>query len=331
MSVSAVQPIDPVSQAVHMTIQNSSANLDATEEIQVASGSFSYSWPQRQVGLIEQLLGPELAVLGVYQGYIYRYKQAILNDKVCLPGESYIEFVCTMKGREGRGARSKLVAWASKCAESLGCGTIRLSVMGETPSAKDRFERDGFVVSKSWTDPIAILIMRVVFGINEDCYFEMEKPLGVASGIALHSDAWGYQNDRVALSDSGSSHHSFHDDLSSSLHDIAHNFLQNTRGLIHSARDFVYGGAESLPGANDPEYGHKYSSVLSPILSTCISDSTHHEWVDESSRAKNLSVKPVTSEVDTCPISIPKSEIEEVLPVAVLNDDNCFDDKVVIV
>ena len=234
--------------------------------------SYSYAWPQRQAGIIEQMLGPELAFLGLYQGYVYRYKQAMLSDKVCLPGESYIEFVGTMKGREGTGARSKLVSWASKCAERLGCGTIRLTVMGDTPSSKDRFERDGFVVSMSWTDPIAVLIMRYVFGIKEDCYFEMEKPLGVDSGVALHSDAWGYQNDRIALSDSGSSHHSIPDDLSNSLHDIAHNLLENTRDLIHTARGFFK--REDSTGAV-PEYGHKYSAVFSPILRTCISDSTH--------------------------------------------------------
>jgi len=191
-----------------------------------------------------------------------------------------------MKGREGMGARSKLVAWASKCAESLGCGTIRLSVMGSTPGAKDRFEREGFAVSKSWTDPIAVLVMRVVFGIKEDCYFEMEKPLGEDTGLALHTDAWGYQNERVALSDSGSSHHSFHDDIGSSLHDIANNLLENTRGFIHSARDFVYGGAGNPAGPGAPAYGHNYSSVFSPILSTCISDSTHHDGVDASVRSQ---------------------------------------------
>lgn len=250
--------------------------------------SYSYAWPQRQAGIIEQLLGPELAFLGLYQGYMYRYKQAILSDKVCLPGESYIEFVGTMKGREGTGARSKLVSWASKCAERLGCGTIRLTVMGDTASTKERYERDGFVVSKSWTDPIAVLIMRYVFGIKEDCYFEMEKPLGVDSGVALHSNAWGYQNDRITLSDSGSSHHSIPDDLSNSLHDIAHNFLENTRGLIHTARGFFK--REDSTGSV-PEYGHKYSAVFSPILRTCISDSTH-DGVDPS-----ISVPPSVTTV----------------------------------
>ena len=118
--------------------------------------SYSYSWPQRQAGLVELLCGPELAFLGFYDGYIYKYKQAILHDKICTPGESYVEFVCTLKGREGSGARMKLLAWASRSAEKLGCGRICASVMGSSPQDKDRFEREGFVVCKSWTDPIAI-------------------------------------------------------------------------------------------------------------------------------------------------------------------------------
>jgi hypothetical protein len=236
--------------------------------------SYSYAWPQRQAGFIEQVVGPELAFLGLYKGYVYRYKQAILSDKICTPGESYVEFVCTMKGREGSGARSKLLTWASRSAERLGCGTIRVSVMGDSPEDKDRFEREGFVVCKSWTDPIAILIMRYAFGIKDDCYFEMEKPLGEDSGIALHSDAWGFVNDRIALSDSGSSHSI--DDLGNSIHDIAHNLLENTRGLIHSARDYMYGSNEQTPsGSNVPQYGHHYSSVLSLIFRACISDSAH--------------------------------------------------------
>jgi hypothetical protein len=258
--------------------------------------SYSYIWPHRQAGFIEQLVGPELVFLGLYRGSIYRYKQAILNDKICMPGESYVEFVCTMKGREGSGARSKLLTWASRSAERLGCGTIRVSVMGDSPEDKDRFEREGFVVCKSWTDPIAILIMRYVFGIKEDCYFEMENPLGVDTGIAIHSDAWGFVNDRIALSDSGSSHSI--DDLGHSIHDIAHNLLENTRGLIHSARDYMYGSNEQTPsGSNVPQYGHHYSSVLSPIFRACISDSAHGN-VDASVTSKGCGDSSASKEVN---------------------------------
>ena len=124
--------------------------------------------------------------------------------------------------------------------------------------------------------------MRFIFGIKEGCYFEMEKPLGEDSGVAIHSDAWGIVNDRIALSDSESSH-SFHDELGSSLHDMAHNIIENTREFINTAREYVYGGRDRFSRASElprtdghtPQYGHRYSSVFSPILSTCLSDSTH--------------------------------------------------------
>lgn len=281
------------------------ANSPIGEVGTARSTSHTYSWPERQAGLIEQLIGPEFIFLGFYRGYIYRYKQAILNDHICVPGESFVEFICTLKGREGSGARTKLMQWASKSAEKLGCGTIRLTVMGDTPASKERFERDGFEVCKSWTDPIAVFIMRFVFGIKENCYFEMEKPLGIDAGVAIHANAYGFTNDRIALSDSASSH----DDLGSSLHDMAQHIIDNTRGLIHTARDFMYRSTSSIQQGNSgvPEYGNKYSAVFSPILRNCMSDSAHNDNIDISATAGTCG--SFRSDIDTASDSSSDADI----------------------
>jgi hypothetical protein len=88
------------------------------------------------------------------------------------------------------------------------------------------------------------------------------------------------------------------DDIGNSLHDIAHKFMKNTRGLIHSARDFVYNGFQDGNEDHDakPEYGHKYSSVFSPVLHTCISDSSHDVNIDLSTSSQNIEFSEVDLE-----------------------------------
>lgn len=251
----------------HSSIDDSTtSNRDGNEE-----ANQQFSWPERQVGCLERMIGPEYVFLGLLNGYRYRYKHAILNDHVCTPGEAYVEFVCTLAGREGEGIGTRLMKWAEQSAERLGCGRIRLTVMDNDERLRVRYMKYGYQVCSSWTDPIDKMFKKYGFGINENGYCEMEKPLLVDQGKAIHSSMYGFASDRVKLSGS------FEDDADVSLHAAAQSLFDGTRDFMFTAQNFIsrrnQGGVaswtpldscfqdlESNRGGNDENSGHNNTS-----------------------------------------------------------------------
>ena len=227
------------------------------------------------MGTLERIIGPELMYLGLWNGYRYRYKHAILNDHVCTPGEAYVEFVCTLEGRQGAGTGTRLLRWAHECAEGLGCGRIRLTVMGKSAHLKARYERLGYSDCSSWTDPVALFFMRYVFGIKHDEFFEMEKPLGLQSGLAIYSKPYGFASER--LSGSGSFDES-EDGMGLSLHDAAVSLLSSTRGALLHARELVSSSA-AVGGFTAPEFPRDMNCTRLPLAMDCF-DATRHVSVD---------------------------------------------------
>lgn len=256
------------------SIDSSTTALSASAEaaLRFNSGGGSHSWPEHQVGTLERIIGPELMYLGLWNGYRYRYKHAILNDHVCTPGEAYVEFVCTLEGRQGAGTGTRLLRWAHECAEGLGCGRIRLTVMGKSAHLKARYERLGYSDCSSWTDPVALFFMRYVFGIKHDEFFEMEKPLGLHSGLAIYSKPYGFASER--LSGSGSFDES-EDGMGLSLHDAAVSLLSSTRGALLHARELV----SSSEGFTAPEFPRDMNCTRLPLAMDCF-DATRHVSVD---------------------------------------------------
>jgi GNAT superfamily N-acetyltransferase len=260
-------------------MDSSTAALNASPVgLRSSGGVGSHSWPEHQAGFLERLIGPEFVYLGLLNGYRYRYKHAILNDHVCTPGEAYVEFVCTLEGRQGAGTGTRLMRWAQESAERLGCGRIRLTVMGKSAHLKARYERLGYSDCRSWTDPVALFFMRYVFGIKDDEFFEMEKPLGLHSGLAIYSKPYGFASER--LSGSGSFDENEDDGLGLSLHDAAVSLLSSTRGALSHARELVSsGGSAAVGGFTAPGFPRDMNCSRLPLTMDCF-DSTRHVSVD---------------------------------------------------
>lgn len=270
-----------------------------------------FVWPQRQAGPLERLIGPEYIYLGLVNGYRYRYKHAILNDHVCTPGEAYIEFVCTLEGRQGEGTASKLLQWAERSAEKLGCGSIRLTVMGPNPRLKAGYERIGYSDCRSWMDPVELFFMRYVFGIKEDEYFEMEKPIGMAQGVAIYSQPYGFTSDRVIrnLSDSSDGDPS----LALSLHGAAQYIVSGTRGVLSSAQEFLRVHSNPSGGFTVPAFRSgdvNFSRIHFPLDCLDRAEAAADNRQDDELSAAQLRVRhgissDVASLSDSSPVSSP--------------------------